>query len=171
MRQKRKERKKKRGRSLLHRGSSQRGRRREKKRVAREKKVVVLELFLSSYPSSTSEKSGRTIRVTATSVILFFSSSSSSHFTRARSPYPPSLSLSRYRSSLRPFFLSRWRSLRVSGIRATILRNGSYFLTACQCFRSRSRCWYSQPVHVTVVGFLPLLRRRMINYCGRPLIP
>lgn len=169
MRQKRKERKKKRGRSLLHRGSSQRGRRREKKRVAREKKVVVLELFLSSYPSSTSEKSGRTIRVTATSVILFFSSSS--HFTRARSPYPPSLSLSRYRSSLRPFFLSRWRSLRVSGIRATILRNGSYFLTACQCFRSRSRCWYSQPVHVTVVGFLPLLRRRMINYCGRPLIP
>lgn len=170
MRQKRKERKKKRGRSLLHRGSSQRGRRREKKRVAREKKVVVLELFLSSYPSSTSEKSGRTIRVTATSVILFFSSSSS-HFTRARSPYPPSLSLSRYRSSLRPFFLSRWRSLRVSGIRATILRNGSYFLTACQCFRSRSRCWYSQPVHVTVVGFLPLLRRRMINYCGRPLIP
>lgn len=102
---------------------------------------------------------------------FFFSSSSSSHFTRARSPYPPSLSLSRYRSSLRPFFLSRWRSLRVSGIRATILRNGSYFLTACQCFRSRSRCWYSQPVHVTVVGFLPLLRRRMINYCGRPLIP
>lgn len=70
-----------------------------------------------------------------------------------------------------PFFLSRWRSLCVSGIRATILRNGSYFLTACQCFRSRSRCWYSQPVHVTVVGFLPLLRRRMINYCGRPLIP
>lgn len=118
------------------------GKEEEKKRVAR-KKVVVLEFFLSSYPSSTSEKSGRTIQVTATSVILFFfpssSSSSSSHFTRARSPYPPvSLSLSRCRSSLRPFFLSRWRSLCVSGIRPTILRNGSYFLTACQCFRSRS---------------------------------
>lgn len=115
------------------------GKEEEKKRVAR-KKVVVLEFFLSSYPSSTSEKSGRTIQVTATSVILFFFLlpppllTSHVHVHHIH----PSLSLSRCRSSLRPFFLSRWRSLCVSGIRPTILRNGSYFLTACQCFRSRS---------------------------------
>lgn len=83
------------------------GKEEEKKRVAR-KKVVVLEFFLSSYPSSTSEKSGRTIQVTATSVILFFfpSSSSSSHFTRARSPYPPvslALALPLLSPSLFPF--------------------------------------------------------------------
>lgn len=127
---------------------------------------------MSSYPSSTSEKSGRTIQVTATSVILFFFLSLLLLTSHVHVLHILHLSPSRAtapRSVL--FFLSRWRSLCVSGIRATILRNGSYFLTACQCFRSRSRCWYSQPVHVTVVGFLPLLRRRMINYCGRPLIP
>lgn len=67
------------------------------------------------------------------------------------------------------------------GARSVYLEYGLLFLGTVLTFLPRvnvfvhdpppPRCWYSQPVHVTVVGFLPLLRRRMINYCGRPLIP
>lgn len=134
---------------------------------------------MSSYPSSTSEKSGRTIQVTATSVILFFFLlpppllllTSHVHVHHIH----PSLSRSRAAAPLSVPFSFR------GGARSVYLEYGLLFLGTILTFLPRvnvfvhdpppPRCWYSQPVHVTVVGFLPLLRRRMINYCGRPLIP